>query len=428
MPKMSIRIAYKSGTKAAGQRRHDERIGKQPSYVDADRSEQNSVIIQPLTAAQLRDECVQRRGKKKRALRSNAAVAVVGVITFDAAAQASLDKLTQDEQDKLFLMSATDAAAYLGTTVTGLVVHRDESAIHAHFQMPAWTTDGKAVSREMSGKRGKERASELQDVAAAAWAELGIERGEKKAEKVARLRAEGKTAEEINAATVHRSVQQLHNDLPNEIEAKEKKKELLKAEIIELEKKAEKNRLLAEKAEQELTEKEGQEAKILKRIEVYQNRENQANAALSEKQEELAGIEEKLKNTLGEAGISDIKIPLAERVHEKKGMFGTQERLMFSVDDVLDFDKQIRSAAARSIMESQEQGKKEFIKYDSLIKGISMSDRALYKAFEKQEKEGTLSPELTEHYLILEKRVNPEKTRERLKREKGKDKSKGLER
>ena len=262
--RVSVRIASKSMSSAGGQRRHDIRSGPVPDYVDHNRTSLNSTVIEPATASELRAECETRRVQRNcvRSMRRDAAIGTVGIITFDREASARVSELPVHEQDALFLRCARDIAESIGTTLSGLVVHRDEAAIHAHFQCPAVRLDGQPVSKVTD----RAKTSELQDVAALAWAELGIERGEKKAEKVARLKAEGKGADEILAATVHRSVQKLHEDLPRE--------------IAELEKKREKNRELLEKVQKDLEAGRIDEEKARKRAEAYKRRIDAAEKAL----------------------------------------------------------------------------------------------------------------------------------------------------
>lgn len=47
---VSVRIEGKKSGASGGQKSHDMREGKQPEYVDAKRSNQNSVLIEPMTA------------------------------------------------------------------------------------------------------------------------------------------------------------------------------------------------------------------------------------------------------------------------------------------------------------------------------------------------------------------------------------------
>lgn len=213
---ISVRIEHRHMQRARLQHEHDTRAGHVPGYVDQARMSMNSELIKPLGHLELRDRCEAlrdgREGGTQRRMRSDAAVATVGILTFSRDAQPIIDALTREQQDAMFERVARRVADEMRTELTGLVVHRDESAIHAHFQCLAVTCDGLPVSKTVDTRK-------LQDVTAEVMQEMNIsiERGERRAEKVARLRAENASDEQIRRATIHRSVQQLHADLPVEI-------------------------------------------------------------------------------------------------------------------------------------------------------------------------------------------------------------------
>lgn len=48
---VSVRIEGKKSGASGGQKSHDMREGKQPEYVDAKRSNQNSILIEPMTSS-----------------------------------------------------------------------------------------------------------------------------------------------------------------------------------------------------------------------------------------------------------------------------------------------------------------------------------------------------------------------------------------
>ena len=192
---VSIRLEHREAGRAGGQRNHDLRQGRIPAYVDRSRTDSNSVLIEPKDEAGLRALIAERRTGKKRALKSNASLACNGILTFGREAQEVMSKLSVEEQNKLILKSCEDVARKLDNTLSGLVVHRDEQAIHAHLQMSSWTLSGKAVSTVIN----REIASELQDVAAEAFSCLNIKRGMKKEERI-------KAGEKPK----HRTVKELH--------------------------------------------------------------------------------------------------------------------------------------------------------------------------------------------------------------------------
>ena len=238
---VSVRISACTVARTNGQRRHDLRIGRQPGYVDASRSGLNSVIIPPLTgaAARCRTEELREQLNPARRMRRNAAVTYAGVITFGHGAQSVIEALPVSEQDRLYRLAAERVAEVMGAELTGLVVHRDESAPHAHFQTLSRCRDGQAVAK--IGRIG----AALQDAVAEVYAPLGIERGTPKAVRQAR----GEPAHKW----VHRSVRQLHADLPGELE--EARAKLARAE----------KRLAA--TERRLADGRGETEKLEKRIE-----------------------------------------------------------------------------------------------------------------------------------------------------------------
>jgi hypothetical protein len=277
---VQVRIASADVGNVGGQRAHELRIGPQPSYVVAERKALNRTLAKPLRGVELRAICLERRTLRetKRAMRGNAAVAVTGIITFGHQAQALFEALDADAQDAAYREVAEAVAKRLDTSVSGLVVHRDESAPHAHFQLPGVTHQGHPVSRV--AKIGALR--NLQTIAAEVMARHcpGIERGTSKAVRL----AEG----EDYADVVHRSVKELHADLPAEIAALETKAEAARV-------KAEKNERLAETSRIKATQDGEKAEKAAERAEAYEQRASGARAELerlSAEVERLRGLVE----------------------------------------------------------------------------------------------------------------------------------------
>lgn len=269
---VSVRVQTATRTKAAGQRAHDLRLGAQPGYVDPARSADNQVLVEPPTPDQLADECQQRRHARWQAgglkskkgpgkLRDNAAVAIEGIITFGTEAQAAINDLPAEEQAQRYQQAAEAIAEDLGTTVAGLVIHRDESAPHAHFTLPGYTTAGEPVS----GALKRNKLSELQDLAAEKYGDLGIERGEKRSTREARGDDE--------STYIHRSVQELHRDLPAEVEQAREKVAEMAHRVAETKRK--------------LDEGAKDEAKLKKRLSAYEKRLNDRRAELDRLKERV---------------------------------------------------------------------------------------------------------------------------------------------
>lgn len=257
---ISVRIQPKDFLGAVGQRAHDLRTHA-PAYVDGTRSmRDNSVVVEPPDPAALRAEmAANRKASGQRGLRKDARIFISGIITLGKEAQATLGKMPKNEQEKneqdaVFLRVAERMARESGHPLIGLVVHRDESAVHAHFTLRGCRSEG---GKEIPWRYPSQFMSQLQDAAAEEVAHLGVERGKRKIERV--------IAGEPKSKWVYRSVRELHNDLPGEIEA-------LKKQIEEAEAKREKNERLALAAE-----KKGKEV-----AEIYRRREEAADVKLRE--------------------------------------------------------------------------------------------------------------------------------------------------
>ncbi len=288
---VSVRLARKKASKIPGQNRHDLRTGKIPAYVDPRESPRNSIIVAPQSPAQLRAICEERRAQRglSRALRRDAAVGMAGIVTFGNEAQAIIKAMPTDRQDDLFLRASQAVAERLGTTVTGLVIHRDESAPHAHFQMVGFSKEGHPLSNILTPKI----ASELQDIVGEVYREYGITRGTPKAERIAR----GDDLHKI----VHRSVAKLHEDLPREIEAREKQVADIQAQIEALQEKRAYQQKLITKAEADIAAKTADEARLAKRLQTYQRRLADTETQITEKAQILSTVSKPLMQQMEEA-------------------------------------------------------------------------------------------------------------------------------
>lgn len=272
---VSVRIEPKAMAKAKFQRRHDFRIGVQPAYVDGDRSELNRHLMElrPLPDIQRENEALRKRAGRTRKMKSNAAVITAGIITFGHTAQEVFNRLPQELQDRAFRELAQEIAAQLKTSLEALVVHLDETATHAHFTMRAYNDDGEPISNATN--LGDMAA--LQDLAAEVMQRYApeIERGNKKQ---ARLEAGAKYSD-----TLHRTVKQLHEDLPLEKAMLEAEIEAMSQEINEQRASVAKTQghLAKFEAKAKLTEKE------IKRKETYRRRLEKKQVAMAADMERL---------------------------------------------------------------------------------------------------------------------------------------------
>ena len=285
-----------------GQRRHDLRIGSKPSYIQADMSDKNSVIISPPIPSVVRDEMATARAKnRQQKLSKSARIFIAGVISFGKEAQATLGKMPENEQersaqDAVLLRIAERIARESGHPLIGLVVHRDESSVHAHFTLRGFRSE---AGKEIPWRFPPQFMSHLQDAAAEEVAHLGIERGKRKIDRI----RDG----EPKSKWVHRSVRELHEDLPKEIEALREKITALNEDIEKAETKREKNERLAREAEEKK-----------KSAEIYINRESAARAKAAELEKEAAdstrelGEKIKLLETI-KTNVADAERQLSER-------------------------------------------------------------------------------------------------------------------
>jgi len=270
---VSVRVEHKNMSLAKIQRRHDLRLlgESTPKYIDRQRTADNSVIIEPIKEGELKKICLERRalGNKKRAMKSSAAVSSIGLISFGTEAQDVIKSLSKDEQDRLFKESAEKVAKELNTTLTGLVVHRDEASPHAHFQMPAVSLNGKPVCKVLGDKQS---FAKLQDIAGAVYSEYGIHRGTSKSVRIA--------AGEDYSKTVHMSVRQLHETLPTDIAKKQEQLNELERQIAEQQAKIAKNERLLGRTLVKITKSDLDLAKIKKNADIYECRVANAKAEL----------------------------------------------------------------------------------------------------------------------------------------------------
>lgn len=296
---ISIRLGSRTYGQVTGSRNHDLRLGRIPKYVNQDQSHLNDILIEPGTAPEFRDICEKRRanrvkGKARRGLRSDAAVCRDGIITFGTEAQKVFEALDRQTQNEAFTAVAEGIAKRLKTSVHGLVVHRDETAIHAHFALPAVNIEGHPISQANS----QSDFGRLQDLAAEIIAQFApqIERGHKKYD---RLSAGAKYSD-----TVHRSVKQLHADLPLEIETKQLALAKLSKNIAATEAK--------------LAEGTQDEARLRKRLATYHERLARQMAELQELQATQKALHQKIiDDAKAEGEAEKKKIIEAARIEEQ---------------------------------------------------------------------------------------------------------------
>jgi hypothetical protein len=267
-------------SQAYGQRRHDFRVGKQPKYVDLDRKGLNRTLVLTRSLPKIRDEVIELRKRRgaERTLKSNAAILKSGIITFGTEAAKMFNALSDAQQDAAFGELTHLLAERLDTRVESLVVHLDETEIHAHFELRAFAQNGQPICKSMR----RNTLSEFQDMTADVMQRYcpGIQRGNSKR---GRLDAGAQYTDTLN-----RSVRQLHEDLPNEIAQKQDVVRDLDAGIAarQVSVQKDKDRLAALEAGEDLNKKE------LKRLGVYRARIEKKEVALRDVADQLRVAQE----------------------------------------------------------------------------------------------------------------------------------------
>ena len=181
---VSVRLQKLKRGQLDHNRRHDMRIGIQPSYVDPARRDLNRVLLSTPTQRATTAEAQRRYSlRSKRRLRTDANISVSAIITFGAKAQILFERLPLAAQDAAYREVAEGVAAALGTDLDALVVHADESAPHCHFRMNAYDREGRPVKRRITPTF----LAGVQDLAAETMNRHcpGVERGHRKATRLA---------------------------------------------------------------------------------------------------------------------------------------------------------------------------------------------------------------------------------------------------
>ncbi|MBU2720722.1 recombinase [Acidithiobacillus ferridurans] len=280
---ISVRLEHLNSVTYGGQQQHDMRDAKRiPKYVDKDRSDKNSILIAGPSADHLQQEIIRHRKKaKQRGFRKDGRLALSGIVTFGTEAQSIINDMTPEKQNAVFRKIAERTAKLADRELISLVVHRDESAPHAHFMLRSYKHD-QETGHEIPMNLTAVDLRMLQDVAGNEVSDLGITRGKSKKKRI----ADG----EEPANWIHRSVKQLHETLPADIAKVEERRKQIEIEAEEALDRYLKNIRFAEQAPIDLEQKKGDEEKVKKRLEVYKKRAEDAE----EKQRQLDDEKNKL--------------------------------------------------------------------------------------------------------------------------------------
>jgi len=263
MPSVSIRLRKTSNV--AGRVAHDFRH-RTPGYADPERKHLNAVLHgQPVEQADLRAELerlhLEHTGRRRR---KDSALIWEGIITFsvdaDLSSREAYDAAAQRLVDEIAKRHGFNEPLWL-------VRHEDESRPHYHFAFAnAHAETAKPIRLSPTDMR------QLQDLAGQCFEPLGLTRGKPKQQRI----ADGEPAHKW----INRSVRQLHNDLPGEIEA-------LRQRIEELTEKEHKASERLEKTQAKLEQAQGENERLQKRLETYQRRLEATRSELKQAQAEI---------------------------------------------------------------------------------------------------------------------------------------------
>lgn len=289
-----VSVRVEKSKKPAQQKAHD--FDDRPAYADASKSHLNKTILGGVSdeisarissqsaavvaahdnyvSEQKKREPVNARRYQKWSKRSS--THIQGVITFSRAVNLKCSGNTDLSRKKLAALDkkALEFLDYFcqknGCKPTYLVRHGDETSPHYHFM-----TTGYNETTHKPIRFKKSDLSALQDDAGAVFGKIGVQRGKKIAERLK------------NGSTnvIHRSVKQLHADLPVEIAELERKKKLLEQDRAKAQ-----SRLEATQAKLARAELDEAALTILQsRFLTYEKRVNS-------KQAELALLESKIND------------------------------------------------------------------------------------------------------------------------------------
>ena len=186
---------------------HDMREQKKtPRNIDPARICRNTVVIPTPSAKEvlvLVNKIKAEAGARQRFNPGRNNLVHDGILSFSHDAQKIIHALSEKEQLRRIMQSIKDVCELHRGRLIGLTIHRDEYALHVHFQILAAGDDGRLL------RIGPRDCMRRQDVAARAWNDLGITRGKSKKDRI----ADGESWRETNKMSVAR----LHEDLPREL-------------------------------------------------------------------------------------------------------------------------------------------------------------------------------------------------------------------
>ncbi len=279
LPRVSVRLGGVPMTRLAFVARHNLRQGPPPNYVDPERAHLNKVLFGPeagdfKAAAQASAERYRKRTRQK--VQRKQAVLVEGIITFSRAAQSIVLKNLEQAHARAFALVEDIVRSFgHGAKLVSLVYHGDESAPHYHFVLEGVGADGRAVLQRVHKRQGVH----IQELAGQAFATMGIQRGIPVIQRIQRG--------DDRSKTVHRSVRQLHADLPKELAAKQRQVAAVTVDLAELQAKASTTESRLNKAHADLVKVQAQASVDAARVSKLEERIKDYSARLDKQRAQI---------------------------------------------------------------------------------------------------------------------------------------------
>jgi len=334
------------------QRRHDLRIGRMPRYVDKDRKDLNVTLYQLPEFGYTANIRKTMDREEKEILKRAAHKTKVGrywrmaILTFSHAAQQLLREKSELPHSEA-LEAAQDFAVRHKVKLISLDYHGDEAAPHYHITFDGIDNLGYAI------RLNSKALSDEQDFFARHFSIWGIGRGKPKAQRI--------DNGEPWSAIIHRSVAQLHSDLPAEIAA-------IKLQRDEQAKKLQINVNRANEAFKKAAEGTERAEKAAKNALAYERRIQDAKAKVAEYERQLVSRELLLNHE---------KDALLEREKAQLAMLSKREQALEDLKKSLD----LREAETLPML--------------SVLSGVETHDRYMQRhAIHAELKENTIEQEL----------------------------------
>ena len=336
---VSLRIKSYNRKKITYQIHHDLRL-QIPDYVDKTRLNKNAYysLIRDKEIKTKQDienyifeefERVKENFKKhnNRKLRADTGIIIEGIITFSKDSR----EFVNDEQNwKKLDEKAKEFVRELerkwNTKAIYAVRHSDETTTHYHFAVMNYDYENHRTIRAVLKKKD---TSQLQDLVANVFKDLGFERGKKLAQ---RLREEGELANVRNWG----GVSQIHQKMLEEIAEMQEKQKELQQKIAKYER-------LAQKKEEKIKQLQSSENKMIEKIEkhkktllTYLSRIEKARQELSElekKKKELEKLQKEIEEKRKQKQQEEEEL---KKILQSKKFIELLERLK-NIEEVLEF-------------------------------------------------------------------------------------------